>query len=83
MNLAYLVRKVLQRLREYQNCSVLGKKHVFMLSPVDFLGYVVATDGVMINEEKRENQSPVGKPPTSVKEVQILLSDSRIFIDDS
>jgi len=46
-----LVRKVLQRLREYRMAISL-EKSVFYVKKVDFLGYVVATDGVTMNEKK-------------------------------
>jgi len=44
-----LVRKVLQRLRKYRMAISLEKR-VFHVNKVDFLGYVVATDGVTMNE---------------------------------
>ena len=46
-----LVWKVLQRLREYQMAISL-EKSVFHVKKVDFLGYVVTTDGVTMNEKK-------------------------------
>jgi len=48
-----LVRKVLQRLREYRMAICL-EKSVFHIKKVDFLRYVVATDGVTMNEKKVE-----------------------------
>jgi len=48
-----LVRKVLQRLREYRMAISL-EKSVFHLKKVDFLGYVVATDRVTMNKKKVE-----------------------------
>ena len=45
--------KVLQLLREYQMAISL-EKSVFQVKIVDFLGYIVATDGVTMNEKKVE-----------------------------
>ena len=49
-----LVLKVLQRLREYQMAISL-EKSVFYVKQGDLLGYVVATDGVTMNEKKVES----------------------------
>ena len=49
-----LVRKVLQQLREYRMAISL-EKSVFHVKKVDFLRYVVATDGVTMNEKKVES----------------------------
>ena len=46
-----LVREVLQQLRDFQMAISL-EKSVFHGKTVDFFGYVVATDGVTINEKK-------------------------------
>ena len=48
-----LVRKVLQRLREYRMAISL-EKSVFHVKKVGFLGYVVVTDGVTMNKKKVE-----------------------------
>jgi len=49
-----LVRKVLQRLREDWMVIAL-EKSVFHVKKENFLGYVVATDGVTMNEKKFES----------------------------
>jgi len=46
-----LVRKVLQWVREYR-IAISLEKSVFHVKRRDFLGYVVATDGVTMNEKK-------------------------------
>jgi len=66
-----LVRKVLQRLWEYRMAISLLKS-VFHVKKVDFLGYVVATDGVTMNE-KRSNQLSRGKPLPRLKTFKSLL----------
>ena len=66
-----LVRKVLQRLRDFQ-MAVSLEKSVFHIKTVDFLGYVVATDGVTMNEKKVETIK-AWKLATSVREVQIFM----------
>ena len=76
-NLTTLVRKVLQRLREFQMAISL-EKSVFHVKAVDFLGYVVATDGVTMNEKKVETIK-AWKPPTSVREVQILMGFANFY----
>ena len=48
-----LVWKVLQRLRDFQ-MPISLEKSVFHVKTVDFLGYVVATDGVTMKEKKVE-----------------------------
>jgi len=49
-----LGRNVLQRLRKYR-IAIFWEKSVFHVKKVDFLGYVVATDGVTMNEKKVES----------------------------
>ena len=72
-----LVRKVLERLREYQMAISL-EKSIFHVKTVDFLGYVVATDGVTMNEKKVETIK-AWKPPTSVREVQIFIGFANVY----
>ena len=48
-----LVQKVLQWLREYQMAISL-EKSAFHVKKMDFLGYVVGTDSVTMNEKKVE-----------------------------
>ena len=62
-----LVQKVLQQLRDFQMAISL-EKSVFHVKTVDFLGYVVATDGVTMNEKKVETIK-AWKLPTSVRAV--------------
>jgi len=66
-----LIGKVLQRLREDQMAISL-EKSVWRLKKVDFLGYVVAKDGVTMNEKKVESVKAWGAQ-ASVNDVQILL----------
>ena len=72
-----LVRKVSQRLRDFQ-IAISLKKSVFHVKTVDFLGYVVATDGVTMNEKKVETIK-AWKPPTSVREVQIFMGFANFY----
>jgi len=58
------VRKVLQRLREYQ-IAISLEKSMYHVQKVDFLGYGVATDGVTMNEKKLESIKSY-KAPASV-----------------
>ena len=72
-----LVRKVVQWLREYQMAISL-EKSVFHVKTVDFLDYVIATDGVTMNKKKVETIK-ARKPPTSVREVQIFISFANFY----
>ena len=72
-----LVRKVLQWLRDFQMAISL-EKSVFHVKTVDFLGYVVSTDGVTMNEKKVETIK-AWKPPTSVREVQIFMGFANFY----
>jgi len=72
-----LVRKVLQKLREYRMAISL-EKTVFHVKKVDFLGYVVATDGVTMNEKKVESVKAWGAP-ASVKDVQIFIGFTNFY----
>jgi len=72
-----LVRKVLQKLREYRMAISL-EKSVFHVKKVDFLGYVVATDGVTMNEKKVESVK-AWRAPASVKDVQIFIGFANFY----
>jgi len=72
-----LVRKVRQRLREYRMAISL-EKSMFHVKKVDFLGYVVATDGVTMNEKKVECVK-AWKAPASVKNVQIFIGLANFY----
>ena len=72
-----LVRKVLQRLREYRMAISL-EKSVFHVKKVDFWGYVVATDGVPMNEKKVESIKS-WKAPASVKDIQIFIGFANFY----
>src|SRR5437588_5767592 len=72
-----LMWKVFQRLKDYQ-LAVNVKKAVFHTQEVEFLGYIVNTEGVKMSEKKvkviRE-----WKAPTSVKEVQIFIGFANFY----
>jgi len=72
-----LVRKVLQWLREYRMAISL-EKSVFHVKKVDFLGYVVETDGVTMNEKKVESIKS-WKAPVSVKDIQIFIRFANFY----
>ena len=54
------------------------EKSVFHVKTVDFLGYVVATDGVTMNEKKVETIK-AWKPPTTVREGQIFMGFANFY----
>ena len=54
------------------------EKSMFRVKTVDFLGYVVATEGVTMNEKTVETIL-AWKPPTSVREVQIFMSFRKLL----
>ena len=72
-----LVRKVLQPLRAFQMAISL-EKSLFHVKTVDFLGYVLATEGVTMNEKKVE-MIKAWKPPTLVREVQIFMGFANLY----
>jgi len=72
-----LVRKVLQKLRKYRMAISL-EKSVFHVKKVDFLGYVVATDGVTMNEKKVESVK-AWRAPASVKDVQNFIGFANFY----
>ena len=55
------------------------EKSVFHVKAVDFLDYVVATDGVTINEKKVETIR-TWKTPISVREVQIFGGFANFYL---
>jgi len=66
-----MVKKVLSRLMEHQ-LAVSIKKSEFHVKAVEFLGYIVATDGVTMSMRKVDSIRK-WKAPRSVKEVQTFL----------
>jgi len=62
-----LVQKRLAGLKEHQ-LAVLIKKSEFHVWAVEFLGYIVAVDGVMMSTRKGESFTNC-KPPRSVNKV--------------
>jgi len=66
-----MVKKVLSRLMEHQ-LAVSIKKSEFHVKALEFLGYIVATDGVTMSMRKVDSIRK-WKAPRSVKEVQIFL----------
>ena len=62
-----LVNKVLDRLAKHQ-LAVSVTKSVFHVKSVEFLGYIVATNGVTMSDRKVDSIKN-WKPPRSVKEV--------------
>jgi len=72
-----LVRKVLAKLKEHQ-LAVSVTKSVFHQESVEFLGYIVATNGVTMSERKVESIKN-WKPPRSVKEVQIFIGFANFY----
>ena len=72
-----LVRRVLHRLREYQ-LAVSLPKSVFNTKSVEFLGYIVTTEGVTMSERK-VSSSKEWKAPQSVKEVKIFIGFANFY----
>src|SRR5437588_8063459 len=72
-----LVRRVLHRLREYQ-LAVSLPKSVFNTKSVEFLGYIVTTEGVTTSERKGSSIKE-WKAPQSVKEVQIFIGFANFY----
>ena len=54
------------------------EKRVFHVKKVDCLGYVVATDGVTMNEKKGESVK-AWRAPASVKDVQIFIGFAHFY----
>ena len=72
-----LVQKVLQRLRKYRMAISL-EKSVFHVKKVNFLGYVVATDGVTMNEKKVDSIK-FWKALASVRDIQIFIGFANFY----
>jgi len=54
------------------------KKSLFLVKKVDFLGYVVATDGVTMNEKKVESVK-AWKAPAWMKDIQIFIGFANFY----
>jgi len=54
------------------------EKSLFHVKIVDFFGYVVATDGVTMNEKKVESIKS-WKAPASVKDIQIFIGFANFY----
>jgi len=72
-----MVNKVLSRLMEHQ-LAVCFKKCQFHVKAVEFLGYIVATDGLTISTRKVDSIRKC-KAPRSVKEVQMFLGFANLY----
>jgi len=72
-----LVKKVLARLEEHQ-LAVSVTKSVFHVKSVQFLGYIVGIDGVIMSERKVESVMN-WRAPRSVKEVQIFIGFANFY----
>jgi len=72
-----LVKKVLARLEEHR-LAISLKKLVFHVPLVEFLGYIVAVDGVTMSERKVESIKK-WRSPQSVKEVQICIGFANFY----
>jgi len=72
-----IVKKVLSRLMEHQ-LEVSIKKSEFRVKAVEFLGYIVATEGVTMSTRKVDSIRK-WKEPWSVKEVQIFLGFANLY----
>ena len=66
-----LVKKVLEQLEEY-DLAVSTTKSVFHVKEVEFLGDMVAVEGVTVSERTVQSIKD-WKPPRWVKEVQIFI----------
>ena len=72
-----LVKKVLAQLEEY-DLAVSATKSVFHANEVEFLGYIVAVDGITMSERKVPCITD-WKHPRSVKEVQIFIRFANFY----
>ena len=72
-----LVKKVLARLEEHR-LAISLKKSAFHLPSVEFLGYIVALEGVTMSERKVEFIKK-WRSPRSVKEVQIFIGFANFY----
>ena len=72
-----LVKKVLEKLQQH-DLAVSVKKSVFHTKKVEFLAYIVGTDGVTMSERKVESTLKY-KAPQLVKHVQIFISFANFY----
>ena len=72
-----LLKKVLEKLEQHK-LAVLLKNSVFHTKTVEFLGYIVGTDGVTMSERKVESILK-WKAPLSVKDVQIFIGFANFY----
>ena len=72
-----LVKKVVAKLEEHQ-LAVSVTKSIFYVESVEFLGYIVEIDGVMMSERKVESVMN-WRAPRSVKEVQIFIGFANFY----
>ena len=72
-----LVKKVLAQLEDY-DLAVPTTISVFHVKEVEFLGYIVAVDGVTMSERKVQSIKD-WKHPRSVKEVQIFIGFANFY----
>ena len=72
-----LVKKVLAQLEDY-DLAVSTTKSVFHVKEVEFLGYIVAVNGVTMSERQVQSIKD-WKHPRSVKEVQILFGFANFY----
>ena len=68
---------MLERLQQH-DLAVSLKKSVFHIKTVEFLGYIVGTDGVTMSERKVESILKWKAPP-SVKDVQIFIGFGNFY----
>ena len=72
-----LIKKVLAQLENY-DLAVSTTKSVFHIKEVEFLGFIVAVDGVTMSERKVQSIKD-WKHPRSVKEVQIFIGFANFY----
>ena len=63
---------------ERHDLAVSLKKSVFYIETVEFLGYIVGKNGVIMSEKKVESILN-WKPPRSVKDVQIFIGFATLY----
>ena len=71
------VKKVLAQLEDY-DLAVSTTKSVFHVKEVQFLGYIVAVDGVTMSERKVQSIKD-WKHPRSVKQVRIFIGFAKFY----
>ena len=72
-----LARKVLDRLAKHQLAGSVTKS-VFHVKSVEFFGYIVATNGVIMSHQKVDSNKN-SKPPRAIKEVQIFIGFANFY----